>query len=149
LRQIAAFSGHIFRSESKIGVGNAEQQLPLSIFIINSLESIFFKEGEMVAIRLSAVVDDDHQLTVKVPEDIPVGPVELLIQVPEPGKSLLINPAREAAKAKLTAAGLLSTAHNPPPGMRIPTREEVLAAGVLLPGARSLEELINEDRDEA
>jgi len=103
----------------------------------------------MVAIRLSAVVDDDHQLTVKVPEDIPVGPVELLIQVPEPGKSLPINPAREAAKAKLAAAGLLSTAHNPPSGMRIPTREEILAAGVLLPGARPLEDLINEDRDEA
>lgn len=103
----------------------------------------------MVAIRLSAVVDDDHQLTVKVPEDIPVGPVELLIQVPEPGKSPPINAAREAAKAKLAAAGLLSTAHNPPPGMRIPTREEVLAAGIQPPGVRPSEELVNEDRNEA
>jgi hypothetical protein len=103
----------------------------------------------MVEIRLSAVVDEDHQLTVKVPEDIPTGPVELLIQVPESGTSAVINPAREAAKAKLAAAGLLSTAHNPRPGIRIPTEEEVLAAGILPLGARPSEDLIDEDRDEA
>jgi hypothetical protein len=103
---------------------------------------------KMVAVRLSAVINEDRELIVKLPDNIPSGPVELLIQLPETGDAITINPAREAARAKLVAAGLLSTAHRLPSGTRIPTDAEVRAAGILPPGAKSSEELIDEDRNE-
>lgn len=33
----------------------------------------------MTAIRLSAVVNEKHELIVTLPDDVPVGPVELLL----------------------------------------------------------------------
>lgn len=103
----------------------------------------------MVAIRLSAVVDQDGELRVKVPDSIAPGPVELVIESPRATLPPSTNPAREAARAKFAAAGLLSSAHRLPPGAVIPTEAEVRAAGVLPPGARPSEDLINQDRDEA
>jgi hypothetical protein len=103
----------------------------------------------MAAIRLSALVTEDRQLIVQIPEDIPAGPVELVIQVLEaPTSTAVINPAREAARAKLAAAGMLSHTHRLPDGMIPPTEEEMLKAGILPPGARPSEELINEIREE-
>ena len=103
---------------------------------------------KMVAVRLSAMVNEDRELIVKLPDSIPAGPVELLIQLPETGNTIVTNPARETARAKLAAAGLLSYAHHLPPGTRVPTDAEVRAAGILPPGARPSEELIDEDRNE-
>ena len=103
----------------------------------------------MVTIQLSAIVDKNGQLTVKVPENIPPGPINIILQSPEPSISALTNPAREIARAKLAAAGLLSSSHQLPPNTRIPTNAEVYAAGVLPSGARPSEDLINEDRNEA
>ena len=34
----------------------------------------------MVAVRLSALVNEKHQLIVTLPDDLPVGPVELVLQ---------------------------------------------------------------------
>ena len=102
----------------------------------------------MVAVRLSAMVTEDHELIVQVPQEIPVGPVELLIQTPQPSSSLIENPAREAARIKLAAAGLLSNIHRLPAGTHIPTDDEVRKAGILPPVARPSEDLINEDRNE-
>jgi hypothetical protein len=101
----------------------------------------------MVAIRLSAVVGADGKLTVQVPESIPAGPVEVLIET----KDTMVageHSAREAARAKLAAAGVLSTAHKLPAGARVPTPAELLAAGTLPSGAPSSEALIRLDRDE-
>ncbi len=103
----------------------------------------------MVTIQLSAIVDKNGQLTVKVPDNIPPGPINIIIQSPDTSTSPKINAAREAARAKLAAAGLLSSAHRLPPNTRIPTDAEVNAAGILPPNARPSEELINEDRNEA
>lgn len=100
----------------------------------------------MTTVRLSALVTEDHELNVKVPENIPPGRVELVIELPE--TTISPNSAREAARAKLAAAGLLVTEHYLAPGTRIPTDEEVRAAGILPPGARPSEELIDEDRNE-
>jgi hypothetical protein len=47
----------------------------------------------MVAIRLSAVVDQDGELRVKVPDNIAPGPVELVIQSPQTPLPPLTNPA--------------------------------------------------------
>jgi len=101
----------------------------------------------MVAVRLSAVITDERELIVTVPDDIPAGPVELVIESPETA-SAYSNPDRNIARAKLAAAGLLSQSYRLPPGTRIPTDDEVRAADALPPGARPSEDLINEDRDE-
>jgi hypothetical protein len=101
----------------------------------------------MVAVKLSAVVGEDRQLVIQVPDEVPLGPVELVIQpqdLPAPSS----NPAREAARAKLLAAGVLLT-HIEVPEDAVPlTLEERLRIGKMPPGARSSEELIDEDRGE-
>ena len=102
----------------------------------------------MTDVWLSAVVTEDHELIVKVPEDIPPGPVEVLIQVGQPDAAVYTNPAREAARAKFAAAGMQSKGVRLPPGTHIPTDEEVRVAGILPPGARPSEELVSEDREE-
>ena len=102
----------------------------------------------MVTIQLSAIVDKNGQLTVKVPDNIPPGPINIIIQSPESYASVQINSARDAARTKLAAAGLLSSAHRLPPNTRIPTDAEVDAAGILPANARPSEDLINEDRNE-
>lgn len=102
----------------------------------------------MVTIHLSAIVDKNGQLTVKVPDNIPPGPINIIIQSPETSEGVLNNPARETARAKLAAAGLLSSAHRLAPNTRIPTDSEVDAAGKLPSNARPSEDLINEDRNE-
>ncbi len=102
----------------------------------------------MVTIQLSAIVDKNGQLTVKVPENIPPGPINIIIQSPETSTLPKINSAREVARAKLAAAGLLGSAHRLPDDTRIPTDAEVHAAGILPADARPSEDLINEDRNE-
>ena len=102
----------------------------------------------MIAIKLSAVVGKDRKLVLDLPEETPTGMVEVIIQSPLPTPRTVSNPAREAARAKLAAARLLSTTHHLPDGTLIPTDTEVLAAGQLPPGSRPSEALISEDRDE-
>ena len=102
----------------------------------------------MDAIRLTAVITEDHELTVKVPDNIPPGEVELLIQVPSQGSSTPTNLARATARAKLAAAGILSTAVRLPSSAILPTEAELDAAGKLPSNSRLSEDLINEDRDE-
>lgn len=102
----------------------------------------------MTDIWLSAVVTEDRKLIVEVPDEVPPGRVDVLIQVPDAEAAKYTNPAREAARAKLAAAGILSKAHELLPDVRIPTDEEVRAAGKLPPGARPSEDLIREDRED-
>lgn len=102
----------------------------------------------MVTIQLSATVDKNGQLTAQVPDNIPPGPINIIIQSPETSTSTKTASARETARAKLAAAGLLSTAHRLPANTRIPSDAEVEAAGKLPADARPSEDLINEDRNE-
>ena len=100
----------------------------------------------MVAIRLSALVGEDRRLVIDLPPDTPLGPVELVIRSAESP----VNPAREAARAKLMAAGILVR----PEDMGIPDDlqplplEERLRIGKMPPGVRPSEELVDEDRGE-
>jgi hypothetical protein len=105
--------------------------------------------SNMVTIQLSAIVDKNGQLTAKVPDNVPPGPINIIIQSPESSSTEKLSSARDAARAKLAAAGLLSTAHRLPPNTRIPSDAEVEAAGKLPADARPSEDLINEDRNEA
>jgi hypothetical protein len=102
----------------------------------------------MVAVRVSGVITADRKLEVKLPENIPAGPVDLLIQSTTTSEGDVVNPLREAARAKLAAANRLGQVHVPPHGMYEPTEDEILAAGTLSPGSRPTHELIAEDRDE-
>jgi hypothetical protein len=100
----------------------------------------------MVAVRLLAVVDESRQLVVHVPDNIPAGPVELVIHSTLPVMPVTHAPL-EVARAKLIAAGAMR------PDLAIPanavalTLQERIEAGQLSPGARPSEDLIREDRD--
>jgi hypothetical protein len=106
----------------------------------------------MNPITITAVVDENHRLTVKLPAEIPVGPVEvtirpLAVEAPPVETQTPSQPlTREVARAKLLAAGLLSTGYHAPEGTVPLTPEEILELGRLPPGARPSEELIDEDR---
>lgn len=102
----------------------------------------------MVAIKLSAIVGEDRQLHIKLPDEIPAGTIEIVIRstVAQP----MADPTseREIVRAKLMAAGILAT----PEELGIPEDiqplplEERLRIGTMPPGARPSEELIDEDR---
>lgn len=101
----------------------------------------------MVAIKLSAIVGEDRQLNIKLPDDIPAGPIELVIR-PAVNQSADPNSPREIARAELMAAGILAT----PERLGIPTNitplplSERLRIGKMPPNARPSEQLIDEDR---
>jgi hypothetical protein len=105
------------------------------------------EEGERTVSVVTIPVDvgEDRRLVIEVPPDVPVGPADVVI-VPRTGKRTTTNPAREAARAKLRAAGLLSTNIYAPKDAVVLTDEELLRVGRLAPGARPSEELIDEDR---
>jgi hypothetical protein len=106
----------------------------------------------MNPITITAVVDEDHRLTVKLPAEIPVGPVEVTIRpleaaAPHPETKVPSQPlTREAARAKLLAGGLLSTGYHAPEGTVPLTPEEILELGRLYASPRTTSEMIDEDR---
>jgi hypothetical protein len=101
----------------------------------------------MDAIRIPVVVGEDRRLVIDLPAEVPVGPVELVIRPLEQQNSgSPANPAREAARAKLLAAGFLVTNIRAPEGTVPLSNEELERLGRLLAGARPSEELIDEDR---
>lgn len=84
------------------------------------------QEANMVAVRLSATIGADRKLVIQLPDEIPAGNIEIEIravvqpssmpntveaQAAEPATDarqpdeIPYNPAREAARAKLRAAG--------------------------------------------
>jgi len=104
----------------------------------------------MVAIKLSAIVGEDRQLNIKLPDDFPVGSV--LVEIRSTQLPSVTDPTspREIARAQLMAAGVLVL----PEEMGIPddvsplNLEERLDIGKLPSWARPSEELIDEDRGE-
>lgn len=111
----------------------------------------------MNAVTLSATISEDHKLIIELPKDIPSGEVEVIIRLVQPAQAAVThtddeyppyNAAREAARAKMLAAGKLVTWIKAPEGTVPLTPEERMIIGTLPPGARPSEELINEDRGE-
>ncbi len=103
----------------------------------------------MTIIRLSAVVNEKHELIVTLPDDVPVGPVELVLQpVAAPNEAEEPLTERERIRAQLMAAGVLVK----PEDMHIPddleyvSDEELLEIGILPEGAPRSDQLIDEDR---
>lgn len=102
--------------------------------------------------RLSALVNEKHQLIITLPDDVPVGPIEVLLQpVQTP-----LNPTsesgsdRERIRAKLLAADFLVNpeALGIPPDVKPLPLEERLKIGRMPPGAKPVEVLVDEHRDE-
>jgi hypothetical protein len=101
----------------------------------------------MTAIKLTAVVDESRKLVIDLPTDVPLGPVELTITPHEPVAPAQY-PAREAARAKLLAAGIPLPTFDVPEGMTALSPEALLEAGRLPTGAPTSEALIDADRGE-
>ena len=99
----------------------------------------------MDSITIPIVIGEDRRLNIQLPAEVPVGPAELVVKPREDSASFM-NPAREAARAKLLAAGLLSTAHVAPKDAVRLSDEELQRLGTLPPGSASLDDMINEDR---
>jgi hypothetical protein len=96
----------------------------------------------MVAIRLSAIVGEDRQVVVQLPDDTPLGTVELEVR-------LLETPAldqREELRAQLMAVGLLATFDDLDDDAEYISDEELEELVTLPPGALTSEQLIDEDR---
>jgi hypothetical protein len=100
----------------------------------------------MSTVTIAGIVGQDHKLVIDVPVEIPPGPVSVVIQPVAPIPPSTGTLTREEARARLLAAGMLVTEFNIPPDAHPLTREERRRLGTLPPGARSSEELIDEDR---
>lgn len=85
----------------------------------------------MVAVKMNAVVDEQHNLIIQLPDDMPTGQVEVIVrsleQEPPPAPTQPLT--REAARAKLLAAGRLSTGWHEPEGFVPLTEAELWEIG--------------------
>ncbi len=108
----------------------------------------------MDAIKLAVWVGEDKKLVINLPPDTPVGLVDVQILPRKTENQAAANgelgetwaEKRERLRKQLMEAGLLSTAHHPPPGTIPLSSEDLLRLGTLPPGARPTDELIDEDR---
>ena len=99
-------------------------------------------------IVIKAEVSQDRQLTgYELPPDVPVGQVELVIRPAAKGSSASPRLTREVARARLLAAGRLSTArHSPENPMRLSDEEHQRLARLFGGDDVTLLDLVNEDR---
>lgn len=99
-------------------------------------------------VRLHGIVTEDGRLTVDLPSEIPAGPVEVVIRpverLPAEPRPCPLTP--QAARAKLAAAGVLSTTPYAPNGAVPLTIEEREALGQVFAHPRTFSMLIDEDR---
>ncbi len=109
----------------------------------------------MEAVTIPVIVDENRRVVLKLPDSTPIGLADLEIVVHPKAdtanganetRTRGPNAATEAARIKLTAAGILSTGIQAPIGTAPPTDEEIERLGQLPAGARPSEELIDEDR---
>src|SRR5258708_5423126 len=100
----------------------------------------------MDAITLSAVIGEDRRLVIQLPDNAPVGPVKVVIEAEKHEAIEFVNPAREAARTKLLAAGKLVMDQGIPDNFEISSPDELEHIGRLLAGGRSTMDLIDEDR---
>lgn len=97
----------------------------------------------MITIRLKGKLTEDRHLIVDIPDEVPSGEIQLVLELPE--ASPAANEATLRARAKLAAAGALSTVWKAPRDMMPPEEDEIIE---LSPGSLSIDEIISQDRDE-
>ena len=102
----------------------------------------------MVTVTVQAIVDEARQLHIALPDEMPLGPVEVLITTllvappPIPGAEL----TRGQARALMAAAGVLSTVRYAPPDARPLSEEEREEFGRLAPGSPDTLHIIDAGR---
>jgi hypothetical protein len=108
-------------------------------------------------IKISAVIGEDRRLIVDLPADTPTGPAQIEVLVhpdaqptPHDDSEALAawRTEYERLRAKLAAAGALSTTWRAPEGAVELTEAERIRIGTMPPGAPSSEQSIAEDRGE-
>lgn len=97
----------------------------------------------MYAIKLTAAIGEDRRLVIDLPADAPTGDVELIIREVMP-KTADNTIAREIARAKLQT--ILVRDLGIPDDIEMMSDDDLEMLGQLPPGARSSEELVDEDR---
>ena len=99
----------------------------------------------MQPIILTAVVDEKRRIMIDLPDDLPLGPIELVI------RPLIANSdhemTREEMRARLIAAGHSSNTQLSPDALDVSQEERLRIANLLL-HQRPLSESIIEDREE-
>ena len=98
----------------------------------------------MDAIVLTLDVGEDHRLIIDLPADTPPGKVNVVITAYQ-ANATHTNPAREAARAKLLAAGALSTYFVPDDKTPI-SDEEIEALWRKFDGGTSIDQIIDQER---
>ena len=104
----------------------------------------------MVLVKFDATVEEDRQLHISLPDDMPLGPVEVIVKT-VPGVSsaaIGLDLSREQARAILAEAGLLSTARYASPDAARLAAEEQEEPLRLPDGAPDTSTLIEESRRE-
>lgn len=101
----------------------------------------------METLTLSAHVGEDRRVVIHLPDDTPIGDVELVIRV-IPRLETMANVERETIRAKLLAANLLVTSHHAPESAGDLSQDKIFELGKPAPDGRSSLDYINEDRGE-
>jgi hypothetical protein len=81
----------------------------------------------MTLVTIKAILDQDRQLLITVPDDMPLGPVEVTVKSIPAASGPALGPAvsRDEARAILAEAGLLSTArYASPDAARLAAEEQ-------------------------
>lgn len=97
-------------------------------------------------ITLSVEITADRHLEIDLPPDTPLGRADLTI-MPRADNTPPLNPAREAARAKLLAAGVLGTTQRAPSQAIETTPEERERIWSQFASEESIDTLIDEDRE--
>ncbi len=98
-------------------------------------------------IVIEATISPDRRLIdYELPSDAPVGRVRLVIQLNPAVAQTQPALTREAARARLLAGGALNIHHHAPAGTVPLSDDELAELGHLERGARSSEEIMDEDR---
>src|SRR5260370_6146382 len=98
----------------------------------------------MNTVTLLVEIPADHHLVLDLPAELPVGQAEVTIKPQSAAYQPPLNPAREAARTKLLAAGKLVTDIRAPEGIVPLSPEELLRIGTLPPAPPSSHALLDE-----
>src|SRR3712207_1551351 len=98
------------------------------------------------SITLNAVVGEERQITIQLPEDMPLGPVEVTVTPQAMSDTEIPELTRETARQKLAEAGFLSALSYAPPDTTALTSEEREHIGGLFASTEPLSTIIDADR---
>lgn len=102
----------------------------------------------MVELTFTVNVDEDRRLVIDLPDEMPIGKVEVTVRPMEQPDEASEPLTRERARAILKAAGMLSELTFPEARTEPLPEEEAQRLAQLFSGERPSHELIDEDRDE-